>query len=82
VSDINLSKNKKKRNKERTYPLFYAFFSLLKSIEFHSSNRLNDDQTENSSKKSIESLLEKNRPIKNEQTQIKVSQIDSESKFI
>ncbi len=53
---------------------FLQFFSLLKSIEFSSSN---GDQIENSSK----IFLEQNRPIKTEQTQIKLSQNDSESKF-
>jgi len=63
-----------KKNQERRFVFFLQFFSLLKSIEFPSSN---GDQTENSSK----IFLEQNRPIKTEQTQIKLSQNDSESKF-
>lgn len=55
---------------------FFSFlsttFSLLKSIEFHPSNHLNDEQTENSS--------DKTRTIKSEQTPIKISSNESESK--
>ena len=54
---------------------FICFYSLIKSIEYPQSN---DDQTENSSK----IFLEQNQPIKTEQTQIKLSQNDSESKFL
>ncbi|CAF2119180.1 unnamed protein product [Rotaria magnacalcarata] len=54
--------------------------TLLKSIEFPRTTRSNDDQTENLSKKSFETLLlEKDRSLQDEQTQIKMSQIDSES---
>ncbi|CAF4477719.1 unnamed protein product, partial [Rotaria magnacalcarata] len=53
--------------------------TLLKSIEFPRTTRSNDDQTENLSKKSFETLLlEKDRSLQDEQTQIKMSQIDSE----
>jgi hypothetical protein len=56
-------------------------YSILKSIEFSTSNRSNDDQTENLPKKPSETLLlDKNRPLQGEQTQMKVSQTDSESK--
>ncbi|CAF3657842.1 unnamed protein product [Rotaria socialis] len=54
--------------------------TVLKSIEFPRTNRSNDDQTESLPKKSFETLLlEKDRSLQDEQTQIKMSQIDSES---
>ncbi|CAF1548106.1 unnamed protein product, partial [Adineta steineri] len=54
--------------------------TVLKTMEFPTSTRLNEDQTENLPKKALEILLlEKNRPLKTEQIQMKVSQIDSES---
>ncbi len=57
-------------------------FSILKSIEFPSSNRSHDDQTPNIPKKSLEILLlEKNRALQSEQTQIKVAHADLESRF-
>jgi len=56
--------------------------SILKSIEFPSSHRLNDEQTNNPPKKSLEILLlEKNRALQSEQTQIKVAHSDLESKL-
>ncbi len=60
---------------------FFFIYSILKSIEFSTSNRSNDDQTENLPQKPFETLLlEKNRPLQGEQTQMKVPQTDSESK--
>ncbi|CAF4281820.1 unnamed protein product, partial [Rotaria sordida] len=53
---------------------------ILKSIEFPSSNNLTNDQTSNVPKKSLEILLlEKNRALQSEQTQIKVAHTDLES---
>jgi len=56
--------------------------SILKSIEFSSSNRSDDEQNNsNSPKKSLEILLlEKNRALQSEQTQTKVAYADLESK--
>ncbi|CAF2753995.1 unnamed protein product [Rotaria sp. Silwood2] len=54
--------------------------TILKSIEFPSSNNSNNDQTSNVPKKSLEILLlEKNRALQSEQTQIKVAHADLES---
>jgi hypothetical protein len=62
--------------------IFFYTFSVLKSIEFTPSTHLNDEQTGNIPKKPLEILLlDKNRPAKTEQTDIKTSQIDSESKL-
>ena len=59
-------------------------YSILKSIEFASPNHSDDEQTVNNSpKKSLEMLLlEKNRALQSEQTQMKVTNIDLESKSI
>ncbi|CAF3668670.1 unnamed protein product [Rotaria sordida] len=54
--------------------------TILKSIEFPSSNNLTNDQTSNVPKKSLEILLlEKNRALQSEQTQMKVAHTDLES---
>jgi homeobox protein cut-like len=56
--------------------------TILKSIEFPSTNRSNDEQTNNIPKKSLEILLlEKNRALQSEQTQIKVAHADLEKRF-
>ncbi len=70
------NENWREWHKSKQNPLSIIFFSsyiysLLKSIEYH------HDQTENSSKK----IFEQNRPIKTEQTQIKLSENNSESKY-
>ncbi|CAF3789921.1 unnamed protein product, partial [Adineta steineri] len=53
--------------------------TILKSIEFPSMNRSNDEQTNNLSKKSLETLLlEKNRTLQSENTQMKVANADLE----
>lgn len=60
----------------------FFLYSVIKSLNFSKTNRSNDDQTENLSKKSYDSLLaEKDRSIKEEQAEIKMSQMDSESKW-
>ncbi len=72
----------KEREKKKTICIFVFLFMIriLKSIEFPSLNRSNDDQTNNIPKKSLEILLlEKNRALQSEQTQIKVAHSDLES---
>ncbi|CAF3670769.1 unnamed protein product [Rotaria sp. Silwood1] len=54
--------------------------TILKSIEFSSSTNSNNDQTSSVPKKSLEILLlEKNRALQSEQTQMKVAHADLES---
>jgi len=67
---------------KRTHLVFLFTYSILKSIEFPSLNRSNDEQTSNVPKKSLEILLlEKNRALQSEQTQIKVAHADLESRL-
>jgi homeobox protein cut-like len=74
-------KVKTKTKEKHTHTHTICSSSILKSIEFPSTNRSNDDQTTNIPKKSLEILLlEKNRALQSEQTQIKVAHADLESK--
>jgi len=82
VSQI-FDKTKKENEKKNPSVSFFLLFMIriLKSIEFPSLNRSNDDQTNNPPKKSLEILLlEKNRTLQSEQTQIKVAHADLESR--
>ena len=57
-------------------------FSILKSIEFPAAHRASDDSTAPTNKKSLELLLlEKNRALQTEQTQLKVAFADLESRL-
>jgi hypothetical protein len=78
VSQIIYDKLKQKKK-----PICSFFtYSILKSIEFSSSNRSNNDQTNNVPKKSLEVLLlEKNRALQSEQTQMKIAHADLESRL-
>jgi len=73
--------DKTKERKTPSVSFFFFMIRILKSIEFPSLNRSNDDQTNNIPKKSLEILLlEKNRALQSEQTQIKVAHADLESR--
>ncbi len=73
--------DKTKENEKKIHLFLLFMIRILKSIEFPSLNRSNDDQTNNHPKKSLEILLlEKNRTLQSEQTQIKVAHADLESR--
>ncbi len=80
-SNVNWRESDDVKTKKKSSDFLFTY-SILKSIEFPSSNRSNDEQTSNVPKKSLEILLlEKNRALQSEQTQIKVAHADLESRL-
>ena len=70
------------RRRAATFTAELVEFSILKSIEFPAAQRASEESSGQANKKSLELLLlEKNRTLQSEQTQLKVAFADLESRL-
>ncbi|CAF4037106.1 unnamed protein product, partial [Rotaria magnacalcarata] len=83
AKEKHIAQLENKLHNQADYDEIKRELTILKSIEFPSSNQSNHEQTGNLPKKSLEILLlEKNRALQSEQTQIKVAFTDLESNIL